>query len=93
MCSQEPDLGLVALDRIVEPGRRLRALVELAPSDPRLAREICLQIAARESEERGLLEGVGRLLARISHDGELVTEFDVRDMTAVAFDAFCEWLP
>ena len=61
--------------------------------DPALTKTVLLAIASRENETVDLLEYSGQELARIDHEGVRVTQFDLRDMNPVAYEANFDWMP
>jgi len=89
--SQTPDE--IALDPSKSTEERIRALQSLWVLDRPLTKTVLLAIASRENETVDLLEYAGQELARIDHEGVRVTQFDLRDMNPVAYEANFDWMP
>jgi|ERR1022692_1657368 hypothetical protein len=83
----------IALDRSKSSEERIGALQSLWVLDPALTKTVLLAIASRENETVDLLEYSGQELARIDHEGVRVTQFDLRDMNPVAYEANFDWMP
>jgi hypothetical protein len=66
---------------------------ELAKVDPASAVETLLQVGERTSEHAEILRAAGTELARLSHLSKEVSEFDMRDLTEIAYLAYCDWTP
>ena len=73
--------------------QRLKALGALVESDPRSAMPVLLQVGERVDEPVVLLKEVGSALASLSYQGIPLTEFDMRDLNAITYEAFSEWMP
>ena len=86
----DAQLGLrqLILDRDQPTDGRVRAIAEL--NDAVLAKETLLQLCDRHDEPEELLRSAGRALGRLVEAGTSIFQFDMRDMSDVAFDAFCD---
>jgi hypothetical protein len=92
--SREFDLPARAFTDAGTPDEeRLAAGAEMLDVDPFGAREILIEGAAESNAEPRFLEGVGKLLARCALLTTQLTEWDFRDMTDIAYDAYWAGLP
>ena len=73
--------------------QRIEAVRSLGVLNPSVGKVMLLELGARTAEPEELLTAVGRELARIDHDGIVISEFDVRDLTGAAYEAFCDGAP
>jgi hypothetical protein len=78
------------VDRPLE--ERLAAARELAASSPQGAIDALLVVASRSDEAEEALRAVGHLLGVMPSELGDLSEWDMRDMAGVAFDAYCESL-
>jgi len=67
---------------------RLAAIEVLVDQAPKTAKLVMLSLGERVSEPREVLEAAGVGLARVDHSGVRISEFDLRDMSEVAFIAW-----
>ncbi|GID90876.1 hypothetical protein ACFQFC_37030 [Amorphoplanes digitatis] len=72
---------------------RLSAGVAILKGDSFRAREIFIRAAADSTADIDFLEEVGKLLAKCAELTTPLTEWDFRDMTDIAHDAYWEALP
>lgn len=80
-------------DKSLPAATRLEAAARLVTADPFKAKEILIKTAADASAEVDLLQGIGKELARCAGLTSHLTEWDFRDMTDVAHDAYWDALP
>jgi len=73
--------------------RRLAAIEALIEKSAEIAKPVMLAVAERTTERRLVLEAVGVGLARIEQRGVRVSEFDLRNVSEVAFLAYDGWTP
>jgi hypothetical protein len=81
------------LDENQDLDRRMTALDALVDADQGTALPLLLEVGGRTHDSEAVLRAVGRALASLSDKGLPVSEFDMRDLTAVSYEAFCEWMP
>jgi hypothetical protein len=61
-------------------------------SNPEATKRAVLELASRTTEPDEVLRAAGFELARLRDEqGIDISEFDMRDMTRIAFEAFYEW--
>lgn len=90
---EERDLGSRAMDEGVQLKERIGAIEELGRSGSGDALKILLNIGERQSEPGQILRAVGTALAALMHQGVKISEFDMRNLQGVTYDAYCEWEP
>lgn len=89
MTSPIPDArGNTALDRNLDTQARLAAISALAGTPNRQAVDILLELGERAEEDVEILRAAGSGLAGLLAAGVTVSEWDIRNLTAVAGDAF-----
>lgn len=76
-----------AMDRALSARERVAAIVNMLRHDSELGKVRLLQIGNDPTEAGDVLDLVGERLARLAWAG-VVSEFDVRDLTDRAADAF-----
>ena len=86
-----PDLRRIALDVSEDSETRIGAIAVLGRSASRESAAALLEVGARNTERREILRAAGSALAALAHSGVGVSEFDLRDIQEVAYDAFCDW--
>lgn len=67
---------------------RIEAINVLTATSPGAALPVLLEVGSRPDEPGPLLEATGAGLGRIQDEGFQVTEFDLRNLAAVAAEAF-----
>jgi hypothetical protein len=87
------DLSEVILDAGRSPQERCEAMGELAKLDPESAVDALLKVGERATEHAEILRAAGTELARLSHLSKQVSEFDMRNLTEIAYVAYCDWIP
>ena len=99
MTSRDPErqereqLTALILDSSRPIVERLAAIEVLVDQAPETAKLVMLSVGERVSEPREVLEAAGVGLARVEHSGVMISEFDLRDMSEVAFIAWDKWRP
>jgi hypothetical protein len=94
MTSDFSTLVAVVQDESAALAARTTAVGQLAEIDPGRAKDVLIATAARSEEDPRLLEAAGRALARCSELASLyLTEWDCRDMSEIAYDAYWEAVP
>jgi hypothetical protein len=93
MTTPRKDLSRVILDEGRGVQERREAMEELATADPASAVQALLQIGKRATEQAQIVRAAGTELARLSHLGNEVSEFDLRNLTEIAYQAYCDWVP
>jgi hypothetical protein len=93
MTPDERDLRNRALDAGAPLDERIAALRELERSASGDAKDDLLALGERDTEPAAILEAAGSALAALAHRGAPVTEFDMRNLQAATYDAFCAWEP
>ncbi len=99
MTSRDPErqereqLTALILDSSRPIVERLAAIEVLVDQAPETAKLVMLSLGERASEPREVLEASGVGLARVEHRGVMISEFDLRDMSEVAFIAWDQWRP
>jgi len=93
MTTPRRDLSQVVLDAARSPQERREAIGELAKVDPASAVEALLRVGERTTEHAEILRAAGTELARLSHQSNEVSEFDMRNLTEIAYLAYCDWIP
>ena len=99
MTSRDPEqqereeLTALILDSSRPIVERLAAIEVLVDQAPETAKLVMLSLGERVSEPREVLEAAGVGLARVEHSGVRISEFDLRDMSEVAFIAWDQWRP
>jgi len=99
MTSRDPErqereqLTALILDSSRPIVERLAAIEVLVDQAPETAKLVMLSLGERVSEPREVLEAAGVGLARVDHSGVRISEFDLRDMSEVAFIAWAQWRP
>lgn len=89
MNSEEDYLAIqkFILDRRRPVRARLDAIDQLVAASPAAARDIILILANRHDEEYEVLRAAGHAINRILDAGVVINQFDMRDMSQVAFEA------
>ena len=88
--SRFDELRHVALDQGAGDTQRSAAVQELSEFGTREAAEAILELGSRPGEVELLLRAAGAGLARIQASRVSVSEWDIRDLTAPAAEAFLE---
>lgn len=88
--SQEPDWTRAALDSHAQVRGRLVAIGNLGGSSSRSAAGTLLNVSARGDEVPGILRAAGKALSALAHSGVSITKFELQDMDAAAYEAFCD---
>ena len=83
-------LRSTAVSRATPQRTRLDAIKALADLETRDAVEVLLEIGGTQDEADAILSAAGRALARLLARGVMVTEWDLRDLTPAAAEAFFE---
>ncbi len=78
-----------ALDSDAPAAARITAIRRLAALRTREAAGVLIDLASRPAEDRDVLRASGAAMAELSGDG-LVTNWDIRDLTESAAEAFYE---
>ncbi len=81
------------LDHSRSLSARLAAAQRLIDLDAQRAKVVLIGAAADENDDEAVLVGVGRALARCADLTSHLTEWDFRDMTDAAHDAYWDALP
>jgi len=90
--STDPEeLAAVILDSTRPPAERLSAIDALVDQPSEAAKQAMLRLSERKTEPREILHAAGTGLARMEHSGVRVSNFDMRDMSEVAYLAWDEW--
>ncbi len=82
------DLRAAILDTNRASEDRIAAIQALVERDAASAKPIILELAERIDEPRAVLEAAGKALGEIDHRCTRVSEWDLRDVAEVAFNAF-----
>lgn len=90
MSDQESEQIAMILDPSVDDSGRIAALEQISQVDPERALQLAIRVSEDQEEGSGTLIAFGRELARIASSYRWVTEFEIRDMTEVAFNSYCE---
>jgi hypothetical protein len=93
MESEERELRSRAMDEGIQLKGRVNAIEELGRSGSSDALATLLKIGERQSESDQVLRAVGSALAVLTHQGVKITEFEMRNLQGVTYDAYCEWEP
>ena len=92
--STDPEeLTAVILDSTRPIVERLAAIDALVDQSSETAKLVMLGLSERTAEPREILQAAGTGLAKVHHSGVTVSEFDMRDMSEVAYLAWSEWRP
>jgi len=91
--SSEEELRSLVLDLRASPSRRIVAMAELSGQNPVAAAQALLIVGGRQDETPEILRAAGTSLARASDSGAAVSEFDMRDLTPAAYEAYCDCKP
>ena len=86
--SRYDELRHIALDQAADGTQRSAAVQQLGESRTREAAEALIELGTRPGEGELLLRAAGAGLAQIQAGGVSVSEWDLRDLTASAADAF-----
>lgn len=82
------------LDAKSRDDARFDALQLLILGEPMRAVIALITVGGRRDESPAVLRRAGLELARLEHDHRIdLTEFDLRDMTAAAYEAYADWTP
>ncbi|EFL18374.1 hypothetical protein [Streptomyces sp. C] len=82
----------VVLDPSADLADRVAALVQLSALNAERAIQVAISVTENCDESPSVLAAMGEEIARISSKTRWLTEFEVRNMRDVAFDAYCEHL-
>jgi hypothetical protein len=83
-------LKLLALDQNASLPERVQAIEMIAADDLESALEVSIQIACDETEHDEMLRLAGRWIGILSDRWRQPTEFELRDVSKVAYDSYCE---
>jgi hypothetical protein len=83
-------LRRTALDPAETTASREAAIIGLANVGTREAAEILLELGGRSDDLASILRAAGRALATLHETGVPVSEWDIRDLTLPAAEAFLE---
>ncbi|MFD6562647.1 hypothetical protein [Micromonospora profundi] len=86
------ELALVAADRSGGVSERCNAISRMAELDPVKAKEILIGVASADDEPDELLRQAGKSLGLLAAKAGYLSEWDLRDVTESAYEAYCEWL-
>ncbi|MFE2609758.1 hypothetical protein ACFXDI_41990 [Streptomyces mirabilis] len=90
MGDQEAEQIAMILDPSVDDSGRIAALEQISQVDPEMALQLAIRVSEDQEEGRDTLIAFGRELARIASSYRWVTEFEIRNMSEVAFNSYCE---
>ena len=93
MPSEEWELANKALDGEAKLEERIAAIEGLGRSGSHGAVSPLLELGERQGEPAEILRAAGSALAALVHRGAAISEFDMRDLKEMAYNAFCEWEP
>ncbi len=77
-------------DMANNPQERLSVAVRLSAIEPDLCVKLLLEIGSDKSESLEMLRGVGHLLASLAIGRRSLSEFELRNLSGSAYDAYCE---
>ncbi|MEU7917363.1 hypothetical protein ACGFIP_16325 [Micromonospora zamorensis] len=86
------ELALLVVDKSGVVLERCNAIPRMTEIDPVRAKEILLGIASTWDESDEVLRQAGKWLGLIAAKAGYLSEWDMRDITEVAYAAYCEWL-
>jgi hypothetical protein len=90
---EEWELRRRVMDERVETEERINAIEALGRSQSSDALTTLLEVGERQSEPGAILRAVGSALAVLAHYGANITEFDMRNLQGVTYEAYCDWEP
>ena len=90
MSGQESDEVAMVLDSSVGDVDRIAALREISQADPEQALQLAIRVSENQAESRDTFIAFGEELAQIASSHRWVTEFELRNMSELAFDSYCE---
>ncbi|WP_381797779.1 hypothetical protein [Streptomyces niveus] len=90
MSDQADSASAVVLDPSADLAVRISALVQLSALNAERAIQLAISVTENPDEPPGALAAVGKEIARIASKTRWLTEFEVRNMSDVAFDAYCK---
>jgi hypothetical protein len=93
MAPDEWELGNRALDVQAPLDDRIAAIEELGRSGSSAALSPLLELGERQAEPPGILRAAGSALAALVHRDAHISEFDMRDLQGLTYEAFCAWEP
>ncbi|MFJ9544379.1 hypothetical protein ACIRPX_45250 [Streptomyces sp. NPDC101225] len=82
----------VVLNSSADLADRIAALLRLSTLDTEKAIQVAISVTENPDELPVVLVAVGEEIAHIASKTRWLTEFEVRNMSDVAFDAYCEHL-
>ncbi|MET7877749.1 hypothetical protein [Micromonospora profundi] len=86
------ELALVAMDKSGDVSVRGNAISRMAELDPVKAKGILIGVASAGDEPDELLRQAGKSLGLLAAKAGYLSEWDLRDVTESAYEAYCEWL-
>jgi hypothetical protein len=90
MSYQGGDQARVVLDSSINLGDRIAAVRRIALLDIEGAISAAITVTENVEEPPDVLIAMGKELARITSNYRWLTEFEVRNMGDVAYEAYCE---
>lgn len=87
--ADEQRLLTIAQELELSSAKRLNAMVMLGQNGSAIVVPVLLEVGSRVTEPAVVLRGVGQSLAALTGRGMQVSEFDMRNLTVQAYDAFC----
>ncbi|MDX3772257.1 MULTISPECIES: hypothetical protein [unclassified Streptomyces] len=92
MSDQAALAGAVVLDSSAELSDRVAALHQLSSLNTEKAIQVAISVTENPDEPPVALVAIGKEIARIASNGRWLTEFEVRNMSELAFETYCEYL-
>lgn len=89
----EDELRQVILDPDRSAQERIESIAALGSLKTVSAAQTLLKVGERNGEPSEVLRAAGIELARLSHEGVPISEFDMRNLVGTTYQAFCDWLP
>jgi hypothetical protein len=90
MLDERYELTTSIRDHSLAAEQRIDAVARLLEVDPELALHAVLLVTEDPAEESAILSVMGRQLNVIAAVHRFPTEWEVRDMQDIAYDAFCD---
>ncbi|NJC14419.1 hypothetical protein F4558_004245 [Micromonospora profundi] len=86
------ELALVAMDKSGGVSERCDAISRMAELDSVKAKEILIGVASSWDEPGEILSQAGKSLGLLAAKAGYLSEWDLRDVTESAYEAYNEWL-
>ena len=86
------ELALIAIGKSGGVSVRCNAVSRIAELDPVKAKEILIGVASADDESDELLRQAGKSLGLLAAKAGYLSEWDLRDVTESAYEAYNEWL-